>query len=354
MKKILVLATTPFLNDGLTKIEFDVYQYCRKQMCFSFATSFINENEFLVRLKNDGVTVFYLKKKKNVLAYMKSIRKLIHENDFDAVYIHGNSAMMLIEALPCKIGGAKRIITHCHNTKTKYGIFHYIFKPIFNCIVDEKLACSELAAKWAYSGNNYHVVLNGIETEKFKFNIDIRNKIRKELNWEENLVIGHIGRFNFQKNHEFLIDVFAEVHKLYTNARLLLIGEGELETHIRQKVKSLELQDTVEFLGVTDHVQDYIQAMDVFLMPSLFEGLSIVALEVQGNGLPVVLSDTFAQETFVSPNTVALSLSKDATEWAEEVIQMKNKQRIDVTDLFVKRGMDFRTMMEQIRIILTQ
>lgn len=354
MKNILILATTPFLSDGLTKIEMDVYQYCRNQMNFSFATSFTENSSFRKNLKKEGVNVFDLKKKKHVFSYMKSIYSLIGKHNFDAVYIHGNSAMMFIEALPCKLGKAKRIITHCHNSKTKYPIFHYIFKPFFNKIVDVKIGCSKTAAKWAYSGNDYRVILNGVDTEKFSFNPVMRNQMRKKLGWENNFVLGHVGRFNFQKNHEFLIRIFAEIYKKDKTARLLLIGEGELMEQVKNLSKNLGVYNAIHFAGISDHVEDYFQAMDVFVLPSLFEGFVIVSLEAQRNGLPSILSDTVDAETFVTDNAVSMSLQQSPSEWADVILKYKGKKRMEYSEVFRNKKLDFNSMMESIKQILDE
>ena len=176
-----MLATTPFMNDGLTKIEMDVYEYNKSHIEFEFASSFGFDNEYGSRLKSEGVKCRLLKKKKNVVMYMLSIMKLIRQQKYDAVYIHGNSAMMFIETLPTRLGGCKEIITHCHNTSTKFPVFHYLFKPIFNLLVDKKIACSKLAAKWAYFGKNQYVILNGIQKEKFCFSTNSAMMMKKKL-----------------------------------------------------------------------------------------------------------------------------------------------------------------------------
>lgn len=351
-KNILILATTPFIKDGLTKIEMDVYRFCRNDMHISFATAFSEDNSYSEQLRKDGVTIYKLKPKRNVPLYMYSIWKLIREHDFDAVYIHGNSAMMLIEALPCKLGGAKRIITHCHNTESKYDIIHRAFKPLFNLIVDEKIGCSGLAARFAYY-RNYKVILNGADTDKFRFCPNMRDETRRELNWENRFIIGHIGRFVPQKNHDFIIDVFSEIEKRDENARLLLIGDGVLQQQIYEKAESLGIADKVCFMGVTDCAEKYINAMDVFLMPSLYEGLSLVALEAQANGLPVILSTRFAKETFVSDNAVKLSLERKPEKWAEAILKMKGKPRIDTGKAFTERKMDINCMLRKIYLILS-
>ena len=352
MKRVLILATTPFLNDGLTKVMMDIYRYNRNNVQMDFATSFFVESKYRAEIEKNGDAVYKLNPKKNVLSYMYSIWKLIREKNFDVIYIHGNSAMMLIEALPCKLGGAKRIIAHCHNTRTKHPIFHYIFKPIFNIITDEKIGCSDLAARWAFWGK-YQVVMNGIDTSRLYYNQNVRNNVRNELGWQNQFIIGHVGRFNYQKNHKFLIDIFNEIIKIKPNARLLLIGEGELKEDICEIVKRLDLAQYVNFFGTTEHIERYYQAMDVFLLPSLFEGLPLVALEAQCSGLPTLLADSISSETIIIPTTFMMSLSDLAEEWARKICQLDCANRCDYVSIFKERQLDFESMMNKISMILT-
>ena len=197
--------------------------------------------------KNEGIACYQLSPKHSVFKYMIDIYKLTSKQDFDSVYIHGNSAMMFIEALPVWLAGKRIIITHCHNTSSKYPFFHKLFKPFFNQIVSRKIACSKDAAEWAYCGDNIKIVVNGVDVEKFAFDPDKREEKRKELGWDTAYVIGHIGRFNLQKNHSFLIEVFEKVQQKLPESRLLLIGTGELEDKIKQMVTNKGIEKKFVF-----------------------------------------------------------------------------------------------------------
>jgi len=331
MKRILILATTPFMHDGLTKIIMDVYDYSKERVSFEFASSFYEENEYWSRLKLDQTPVHVLPRKRKVLEYMKGIYKIVRKGGYDGVYIHGNSAMMFLEAFPARLAGVKSIITHCHNTKSDFPLVHYIVKPFFNKIVTDKIACSELAGAWAYF-SGYKAVLNGIDIAEYRFDPQAREEYRRKLDWEKNFIIGHVGRFNKQKNHFFLIDIFREIYRLDQTARLLLIGEGELMEAVEQKVQDFGLSDAVCFLGVTDSVDKYMQAMDVFLLPSLFEGLGIVGIEAQASGLPLVVSDSVPKEVQVTKEAYRMPLKSPALNWAQKALSLKSCSREDTSE----------------------
>lgn len=350
MVNILLIATTPLTKDGLTKIEMDVIRY-NKDFQWTVACSDGFDNEFGRYFKSQDVRCINLPSKRKVVRYVKSIRNLIKTGNYDCVYIHGNSAMMLLQVLPSKLGGAKRIITHCHNTKSDFPLMQYLAKPMFNSLVDVKLACSDSAAKWAYFGKNIKVVVNGIEPDKFNFNSNVREDVRESLKWKENYVIGHVGRFNKQKNHKRLIDIFAKCYQRDRTCRLLLIGEGELKDDIEKYVKLKDLSKIVFFAGTTNHIERYYNAMDAFLMPSIFEGFCIVAVEAQANGLHVVMSDCVPPEAYLAKKTISLSLNQTDDVWAEAVLEGKNKDR-NVCNYVKGTELDKDVMMEDIRRIL--
>lgn len=184
----------------------------------------------------------------------------------------------------------EKIIIHSHNNNIPKGIIKKTLNFINKKLLINKgnvfLACSEESGKWLYGNNvNFEIINNAIEMEEFKFDKEKRDKIRRQYNLEDKFVIGHVGRIEKEKNHEFLIDIFKEIKQKNNNARLLLVGEGSLENKIKQKVKDDSLENDVIFIGNSHKVSDYYQAMDVFVFPSLAEGLGIVLIEAQSNGL---------------------------------------------------------------------
>lgn len=351
-KNILLIATTPLLTDGLTLIEMDVIRFNRDNVHFEVATSFDYDNQYGEQLKSWGIPCYQLPPKNKPFQYMCAIYNKVKEGNYSAVYIHGNSAMMFLEAIPSKIAGVGRVITHCHNTSTDYPIVHYLMKPVFNKAVDVKIACSEAAGKWAYCGKNIHIIKNGVDLKRFQFNSELRERYRKELGWEKNVIIGHVGRFTTQKNHFFLIDIFEELYRNNSRMRLLLIGDGVLKPDVQKYVEKKGLQEQVRFLGAVNNVSDYYHAMDVFLLPSLFEGLSLVVIEAQANGLVCFCSDTCTPESFATNGAIKLPLAIGADKWADAILNRVSSTRRDNISLMRTAGWDKSVMMEKIRHIL--
>ena len=185
------------------------------------------------------------------------------------------------------------------------------------------------------------VIYNGINSIEFQYDEEVRKVYRKELGLENKFVIGHVGRFNTQKNHTFLIDIFREIQTMDKQTVLLLLGEGELEGNIREKVSNLNLSETVKFLGVRHDVNKVMQAMDAFVLPSNYEGLPVVGVEAQAAGLPMFCSDNITNEVVITPNINLLSLNLSAKEWAKIIMQKgKKNHRKNMLDYIVKSGYD--------------
>lgn len=208
------------------------------------------------------------------------------------------------------------------------------------------MCCSELAGRWLFGKKTYNagkVVLlnNAIELEKFSYNEKIRNKKRKELKIKKNqIVIGHIGRFVTQKNHTFLIDIFNEIYKENNNTVLLLVGQGPLVEEIKEKVNQLRLTDHVQFLGQRNDANELYQAFDIFILPSLYEGLPVVGVEAQSAGLLCIFSSDMTKETKVLRSTRFISLSSPE-EWSNIILETyKNHQRKDTKKEITRNGFD--------------
>lgn len=277
--------------------------------------------------------------RKHPLKSFKQIRKIINDNNYKIVHYHMNSACFLIPLIAAKFSNAKVIISHSHNSSSDKGFFkkiiHNINKKFIPLFATDFFACSEKAGKWFFSkkvlcSNKFKIINNAVDIEKFKYNIDIREKIRKNLGIENKLVIGHVGRFNKQKNHTFLIDIFHEIHKRNPDSVLILVGDGELKNSIKEKVDRLNINNEVKFLGIRKDVNELLQAMDIFLLPSLYEGAPVVGIEAQLSGLFCIFSDIITKEIKILRNTKYVSLDISANEWSNIILdEYKKEERQD-------------------------
>lgn len=355
MKKVLLLANSPLKHDGLTKIELDIMGFCKDKIQFEVACGYIITDEFKNYLETKEIIYYQMPLKRNLISYVKGIKQLVKKNQYDSVYVHGNSSLMVVEAFAAKLGRGKRIITHCHNTKSNHMILHYLVKPVFNMLIDVKIGCSSLASKWAYCGKNIITIANGVEIEKYKYNKNIRDNIRSQLGWTDDItVIGHIGRFNKQKNHERIVTIFEKIREKKPSSRLLLVGEGELKQHVLSLINEKNLKEYVTIVDYTERPQDYLQAMDVMLLPSLFEGFGLVVVEAQANGLPVIISSVCPDEIVASNLVKVLDLGDSSEKWADMAIILSNYGRVDVTQQLQDKGYDYSIMMSKLLNILQE
>lgn len=267
----------------------------------------------------------------------KSLYNILKDNNYKIVHIHASDNVWIEDAFVAKIARVPVIIVHSHNSmipkqEKRYffkKILHYIFKPLWRMVATDYFSCSDLAAKYLYSNrliseNKVKIVKNGIDAKQYIFDLDKQDRYRNELNLNDKFVIGHIGRFAYQKNHTFLIDIFKEIHKVDKSAILLLVGSGELEQDIRNKVKDLGLDDFVIFYGITNQIANLMQAMNVFVLPSHFEGLPLVGIEAQASGLKLIVSDNVSTQMKLTDSVKYLSLNQTAKEWADEILKYKD------------------------------
>lgn len=216
-------------------------------------------------------------------------------------------------------------IAHSHSNAAVHDVklpLKLIMQKLFTIYSTDLFACSEEAGKFAFKGKKFGIVQNAIDSQKFIADANIREKIRKALRVESKFVVGHVGRMQPEKNHDFLIDVFAEIKKKKSDAELILVGTGPLEEKVKSKVAEKGLSDCVHFLGNRKDMNRIYQAMDVFVFPSLFEGLGIVAIEAQAAGVPIVCSEGLPPETDITPIYRKLLLSDGKEKWANATLEM--------------------------------
>ncbi len=282
----------------------------------------------------------------------KQLKEVINNGNYDIVHYNMNSAAYLLPLICAKNSNAKRVIAHAHNSANDKGIIksivHFINKHFITFFASDYFACSEKAAKWFFSkktinGDRFKIINNAIDIDKFQYNPDIREKYRKDLNLKDSLVIAHVGRFKKQKNHEKLIEIFKEINAVENNSTLLLIGDGILRESIQNKVKDLNISDNVKFLGIRHDVESLLQAADVFVLPSLYEGAPTVVIEAQASGLLCELSDTITREVKVLDETNYIDLKASSKEWADKILDdVKNFERKDTISEMTEKGYNIK------------
>lgn len=256
------------------------------------------------------------------ISYYFMLKKLIKNEKYDIVQVHGSSSMMLVHLLAAKRAGVKVRIAHCRNTKSDHKLLHKILLPAFRKTYNVAFACGREAGEWLFGKNaDFMVVPNGKDVDVFKYNDVVRKEYREKYNLDDKIVIGHIGNFNYQKNHDYLINIFNELASRNDKYRLVLVGKGDLQNEIKQKVKKLGLDDKVLFLGQVpvDEVAKLLNMMDIMVFPSRFEGFPNVLIEWQMNGLPCVISDAITKDVRITDLVRFMSLEKDAKDWADEI-----------------------------------
>lgn len=350
-KKVLIIATTPLQQDGISKVILDFYNIGgNANYIVDIASGQIPDESYNVFIRNASIRYFQLPDRNHKLfSYIFALKKLCKNNSYDVVHVHGNSALMAFDVFASWLGGVKKRIAHCHNTMTDHRVINALLKPLLNVLVTDKVACSIAAGEWIYS-KPYSVVLNGIPIDDFKFDPRIRHIKRRELGFDNELVIGHVGRFSYAKNHEFLINVFTEVVKRNSNCRLLMIGNGANVDAVMSVLRQRGLSDKAIWLSSSSEVNQLMQAMDVFVLPSRFEGLPIVAIEAQASGLPCLLSNAITLESKVTNDCHFLSLN-DKDSWVEYVLNYYNHnadKRYDGADCVRKAGFDFNDFCKEI------
>lgn len=303
------------------------------------------------------------------LKNFKRFKQEIKKENYDIIHLHICHGVAMVYAYLAKKAGIRKVILHSHNTDIgkKHKIVklmgHRIGKYLFEKQADEYLACSDLAAKWLYSkklvnSGKVKIINNAIDTSEFIFNEEQRKKFRNELKINDKFVVGHIGRFGEQKNHSYLLEIFKEIHNLEKESILLLIGEGERKQEIINQVKAMGLEDSVIFYGLTKEIPKVLWGMDVFVLPSLFEGKPVVGIETQAAGLKTYMSDTITKTVKISEYVTYLSLKEEPKKWAEEIIENgKTYPRKNMQEVMKENDYDIKNLarkMEELYKILVR
>lgn len=354
---------------GVSKFVYEVYKGIDKdKVQFDILSPKKTTYEaYRSKIEGMGANIYELKiddQRKGIRFYIElffKTLKFLKNHQYSIIHINsGIITFNLAVALAAKLKGVKRVIAHSHSVKIyRNKIDKYrtnIEKIVIRYLATDYFACSKTAAESMFTSklitdNKVRIIKNGIQTEKFKFNSDIREEYRKKMGIKDRFVIGHIGRFCEEKNHKYLIDIFREINRINKNAMLLLIGEGELEEKIKRQVKEYNLEDYVMFLGLRKDVSQLMQAMDMFVFPSKREGLGIVLIEAQAASLPTLASDVVPLETNITKHIKYLSLKEDPICWSKEIDKFINYTRKEDINEIKNQGFDIENTCRELQEI---
>lgn len=363
MKKLLCITST--LNQGgaetfLMKIfrELDKTKYT-----MDFCVMWEKEGKYEDEVTSLGGKIYRVtSKSKNPLKCFWQIRNIVKKNNYTYVFRGNEHSLAVLDLLAAKCGGAKTLVmrsTNANSSSTVKRVLHKTFKFLPKIVPNIKIAPSNEAAEYTFGEKNVNegrvsLLKNGIPVEEYCFNPEIRKRLRKELNIEGKIVIGHIGRFQKQKNHEFLIEVFKKITQMNDRVHLVLIGgNGVSPEKIKEKIEKNSLSEKVSILGNRSDVPALLSAIDVIVFPSFYEGMPNVIIEAQAAGLPCIISDTITKEADITGLVKYLPLEYGAENWAQETLNAVNAyERKSYESEFNEAGYDINDVVKKFTSIV--
>lgn len=339
MKKIKVAVFLVGLSGGAGQVVINYFSHMpANKYEVDIITTEIESEDLLKKYEDYGMRVYKItRKRESLIKNLSDTNRLLKRKHYDIAYAH----MTLTNFFPLFISwirGIKIRISHSHLAPiTKKSLGDKILSLLTKCISTQYLACGTDAGHFLYGNSKFKVVKNAIDLSKYRYSDEERERQRKKIGISDDTkLIGHVGRFNEQKNHRFLIEVFAEYIKIYPNSKLILMGDGPLKKQIEQQLKNKGISEKVLFLGQVSDVNQKLMMLDAFILPSLFEGLSIAAIEIQAVGINSVFSDTVSIETDLTSNVKFLSLKAPVSEWVNtlhEAVEMPNNELRGIDEL---------------------
>lgn len=358
---VRVLQVCGALAGGVGTVLMNYYRHIdRSKVQFDFLTHGEPDAATRAEVEMMGGTISVITPKSTSLwrNITETRRYISPKTQHHVVHVHTASPTSFVYLLAARLAGKRVRVVHSHATDLEAPAgslqhrIHRALQPVLRWTATDLLACSRAAGDWLYGVNarsSVRILPNAIDVEKFRFSPIIRQELRQRLAIDNRLVVGNVGRFAEQKNHQFLIKIFQDVVRLEPSALLLLLGDGPLLADVKAQVRAAGLDDNVLFLGLRDDVPDLLQAMDAFVLPSLFEGLAIVLVEAQAAGLPCLASSTVTDEVRLTSLLEFLELEAGPAAWAAKVLDMaKQQERRSDTSQIAAAGYDIRSAAGQL------
>lgn len=355
MKRLLCLMSNMNAGGAETFLMKIYREIDKTKYQIDFCINILDKNYYEDEILTLGGKIYRIpSRSNNIKKHNEELANIISNNNYKYVLAVSSSSASFIDLKIAKMSGAKicsiRSSNSNLNMNLKNRFLQSLLRKIFIKYADELISPSDLAAVCMFGKNfnqdkRFNYLHNALNYDEYSFNEYKRKKIRNEFLLEEkDLVVGHVGRFYEQKNHKYLIEIFHELVKKNSKFKLLLVGTGELENEIKSMVANLGIVDHVIFSGVRSDVKDILSAMDVFVFPSLYEGMPNTVVEAQAAGLPCLLADTITKQANITGNVYYKSLSDRPVEWANTIIQLlTNNYSRDTQDSFKNKNYDIES-----------
>ncbi len=333
MKRVLQITVGSMHYGGVQNFLINLYRHIdTEKVQFDFVLMTKEEGVYEKEILSKGGKIYRIPQMKNsFIGHYRALYKIIKENKYEIVHRHTTTSVCWPDLMVAKLAGAKKTISHSHSSFWKHPIIHKLCIPFLNVFSSMRLACGDLAGKWLYGKKEFSVINNGVVLEKFSYSKETRERIRKELEIEDKIVVGNVARLSYEKNQKFLIELLSEMVKDNPNVILLLIGDGPLRKELTDFTRELCVEGNVRFLGMRDDVNDLLQAMDVFVLPSLFEGFPISVVEALVSGMPCIISDKVSNEVDYKGLVSQIGLEEPLEVWRDSIFRMINIARQDRT-----------------------
>ncbi len=325
------------LYDNIEEFQIDFVVTSKEKI--NFENKYIEKGSRIIRINP---------RRKGVFKYWKELFNIFKKyNDYSIVHVHINSCSSIEPVIVAKLCGLKTIV-HSHNSNAPGGkitkFLHKINKCILPFFADYYIACSDLAGKFMFYNNNINYLKNGIKIENYIFDFNKRENTRQFYNCENDFVICHIGIFNNVKNQTFVVDIFKDILIQHKNSKLILVGDGALKENVKQKCVDLGIEQNVIFTGICSDIQSILSASDIFVFPSLYEGLPLTLVEAQTSGIKVICSDTISNQVKITELIETHSLSQTSNQWAKAILKYSNGyNRKDMSEEIKKAGYDIKS-----------
>lgn len=337
---------------GVENFLMNVYRNIdREKYQFDFILQSDQKSYFEDEIEKLGGKIYKIPRvEKHPIKHTKELYKILKGGNYIAFHRHTASSVVFLDLLVAKKSRITRRIVHSHNTSHEKKILNYICRPFLKIFSTQRLACGKEAGKWLYGKGDFKVLNNGIDIQKFFFDEEIRRKYRKELDIEDKILIGSIGRLEEQKNHRFLVNMFAKLCEENDKYELVLCGDGSLRNELEMLCIEKNIKEKVKFLGNRKDANKILQAIDIFAFPSLYEGLSLALIEAQLSGIPIIMSDKIASETIYNENVKMIGIEEnDIEKWCNQIIKFSSFsfERKNI-NLELKKVYDINKIQEQL------